>query len=86
MFGILSSTDFVPPGNGKKMPTAAVVGIVLSAVSLIFLVLGILWKRGCLGSKSRRDQGEKNHLQYIFTETKGWKVFRNRVRLSVNIK
>ncbi|XXG90324.1 hypothetical protein AAC387_Pa12g2114 [Persea americana] len=49
-------SDFVPPGNGKKMPTAAVVGIVLSAVSLIFLVLGILWKRGCLGSKSRRDQ------------------------------
>ncbi|RWR96261.1 putative leucine-rich repeat receptor-like serine/threonine-protein kinase [Cinnamomum micranthum f. kanehirae] len=49
-------SDFVPPGNGKKMPTAAVAGIVLSAVSLIFLVLGILWKRGCLGSKSRRDQ------------------------------
>ncbi|XXG90320.1 hypothetical protein AAC387_Pa12g2114 [Persea americana] len=48
--------DFVPPGNGKKIPTAAVLGIVLSAVSLVFLVLGILWKRGCLGSKSKRDQ------------------------------
>lgn len=84
---VLSSTDFLPPsGDGKKMPTAAVVGIVLAAVSLVFfLVLGILLKRGCLGSKSRRDQGEKNHLQYIFVETKKAKVLRNRVGQSVNI-
>ncbi|XP_043699672.1 probable leucine-rich repeat receptor-like serine/threonine-protein kinase At3g14840 [Telopea speciosissima] len=49
--------EFIPPSEGgKKMSTAAIIGIVASAVALIFVVLGILWWRGCLGHKNMMHQ------------------------------
>ncbi|XP_058095470.1 probable LRR receptor-like serine/threonine-protein kinase At1g53420 isoform X2 [Magnolia sinica] len=50
--------DFIPPTErGKKISTTAVVGIIASVLFFIFLVLGILWRKGCLGSKTARDEG-----------------------------
>lgn len=45
--------DFVPPsGGGNSLSTGAVVGIVISALCFFFLILGILWWKGCLCRKS----------------------------------
>ncbi|XP_058103390.1 uncharacterized protein LOC131246947 [Magnolia sinica] len=48
--------DFPPPKDGKAISIGAVIGIVVAALSFIFLVLGILWKKGCLGGKTSTDQ------------------------------
>ncbi|XP_042513920.1 probable leucine-rich repeat receptor-like serine/threonine-protein kinase At3g14840 [Macadamia integrifolia] len=49
--------EFIPPSEGGKISTAAVVGIVVaSVVGLIFVVFGILWWKGCLGRKAMMDQ------------------------------
>ncbi|KAJ4981696.1 hypothetical protein NE237_032533 [Protea cynaroides] len=53
---ITVDSEFTPPSSGKKMSTAAVIGIVASAVGFILVVLGILWWRGCLGHKNSMDQ------------------------------
>ncbi|WOH05871.1 hypothetical protein DCAR_0625294 [Daucus carota subsp. sativus] len=48
--------DFIPPsGKGASISVSTVVGIVVAAVSVVFLVLGILWWKGCLRRKDRMD-------------------------------
>ncbi|RWR96265.1 Protein kinase domain-containing protein [Cinnamomum micranthum f. kanehirae] len=45
--------DFTPPSEGgRKISAGAVIGIVASVLCVIFLILGILWWKGCLGKKS----------------------------------
>ncbi|XP_022134073.1 probable leucine-rich repeat receptor-like serine/threonine-protein kinase At3g14840 [Momordica charantia] len=49
--------DFVPPSEGgKSISPGAVVGIVFAVAFVIFLVLGVLWWRGCLRKKSTLEQ------------------------------
>ncbi|XXG90327.1 hypothetical protein AAC387_Pa12g2115 [Persea americana] len=46
-------SDFEPPSeDGKQISVGAVIGIVASAFCVIFLILGILWWKGCLDKKS----------------------------------
>ncbi|XP_058095465.1 probable leucine-rich repeat receptor-like serine/threonine-protein kinase At3g14840 isoform X4 [Magnolia sinica] len=50
--------NFVPPSEGgKKISAGAVAGIIISALFLTFLILGILWWKGCLRQKDTMDQG-----------------------------
>ncbi|KAF9620656.1 hypothetical protein IFM89_013682 [Coptis chinensis] len=47
------TSDFNPPlEDGKKISPGLVAGIVLSVSSLIVIVLGILWCKGCFGWKN----------------------------------
>ncbi|XP_010246509.1 PREDICTED: probable leucine-rich repeat receptor-like serine/threonine-protein kinase At3g14840 [Nelumbo nucifera] len=46
----------IPQEGGKTLSAGAVAGIVVSIVGVIFLVLGILWWKGCLGHKNTMDQ------------------------------
>ncbi|KAF3961179.1 hypothetical protein CMV_014174 [Castanea mollissima] len=49
--------DFKPPSeNGSSVSVREVVGIVAVGAFVLFLVLGILWWKGCLGQKSRMGQ------------------------------
>ncbi|XP_058095480.1 probable leucine-rich repeat receptor-like serine/threonine-protein kinase At3g14840 [Magnolia sinica] len=49
--------NFVPPSEGgKKISAGAVAGIIISALFLTFLILGILWWKGCLRQKDTMDQ------------------------------
>eukprot|EP00258_Populus_trichocarpa_P029843 XP_024445862.1 probable leucine-rich repeat receptor-like serine/threonine-protein kinase At3g14840 isoform X3 [Populus trichocarpa] len=46
--------DFVPPsenGSSNGISAGTVIGIVAAVVVVIFLILGILWWKGCLGQK-----------------------------------
>ncbi|XP_077251081.1 putative LRR receptor-like serine/threonine-protein kinase At1g07650 isoform X3 [Tasmannia lanceolata] len=47
--------DFPVP-KGKKIPTGIVAGIVALVLCIVFLILSILWRKGCLKSKVTRDQ------------------------------
>ena len=50
--------DFVPPHDGKKKISIAVlIGAVVVVLLLIFMILGILWWKGCLGGRSSRENG-----------------------------
>ncbi|KAL2496547.1 putative leucine-rich repeat receptor-like serine/threonine-protein kinase [Forsythia ovata] len=54
------NADFpVPSENGKSMSTGAIVGIIVAVLFTILLVLGILWWKGCLGSKDTIGQDLK---------------------------
>eukprot|EP00268_Persea_americana_P030922 TRINITY_DN2_c2_g3_i1.p1 TRINITY_DN2_c2_g3~~TRINITY_DN2_c2_g3_i1.p1 ORF type:complete len:1013 (-),score=123.92 TRINITY_DN2_c2_g3_i1:291-3329(-) len=44
-------SDFMPPG-GNKISAGAVIGIVASVFCVIFLIIGILWWKGCFRKKS----------------------------------
>ncbi|GMY37740.1 probable LRR receptor-like serine/threonine-protein kinase At1g07650 isoform X2 [Fagus crenata] len=48
-------SDFNPPDDRKKK-ILITVGAVLSVSSLIVLILGILWWKGCLGGRTSREQ------------------------------
>ncbi|XP_077227042.1 putative LRR receptor-like serine/threonine-protein kinase At1g07650 [Tasmannia lanceolata] len=47
--------DFPIPKD-KKIPTGIIAGVVASVLCLVFLVLSILWRKGCLRTNSRRDK------------------------------
>ncbi|XP_068641163.1 probable leucine-rich repeat receptor-like serine/threonine-protein kinase At3g14840 [Aristolochia californica] len=48
--------NFVPPSeDSKKVSVIAVTGIVLGGLCLIFVVLGVLWWKGCLRRKPLGD-------------------------------
>jgi len=49
-------TDYILE-NGTGISLAATVGIVVAGAFVIFLVLGILWWKCCLGQKSKMEQG-----------------------------
>ncbi|XVF18538.1 hypothetical protein REPUB_Repub11eG0030900 [Reevesia pubescens] len=52
--------DYKPPSeNGGGITAAAVVGIVAGAVFITFLIVGILWWKGCLRQKSTLEQDLK---------------------------
>ncbi|KAJ8616574.1 hypothetical protein MRB53_035946 [Persea americana] len=44
-------SDFMPPG-GNKISAGTVIGIVASVFCVIFLIIGILWWKGCFRKKS----------------------------------
>ncbi|KAJ8616563.1 hypothetical protein MRB53_035935 [Persea americana] len=45
-------SDFTPPGGGNKICAGAVIGIVASVFCVIFLIIGVLWWKGCFRKKS----------------------------------
>ncbi|XXG90303.1 hypothetical protein AAC387_Pa12g2107 [Persea americana] len=45
-------SDFTPPGGGNKISAGAVIGIVASVFCVIFLIIGVLWWKGCFRLKS----------------------------------
>ncbi|KAJ6301646.1 hypothetical protein OIU77_015871 [Salix suchowensis] len=50
--------DFKPPSeNSKSTSAGTVVGIVAAAVVFVFLILGILWWKGCFGQKISSRHG-----------------------------
>jgi hypothetical protein len=52
--------DFVPPsenGSSNGISAGTVIGIVAAVVVVIFLILGILWWKGCLGQKISMRHG-----------------------------
>ncbi|CAI9784273.1 unnamed protein product [Fraxinus pennsylvanica] len=51
--------DFPVPSENGNMSTGAIVGIVIAVLFTIFLLLGILWWKGCLGSKDTTAQDLK---------------------------
>uniref|UniRef100_A0A2N9F474 non-specific serine/threonine protein kinase n=1 Tax=Fagus sylvatica TaxID=28930 RepID=A0A2N9F474_FAGSY len=51
-------SDFDPPDDRKKK-ILITVGAVLSVSSLIVLISGILWWKGCLGGRTSREQGSE---------------------------
>ena len=58
-------SDFIPPSeNGNSVSVGAVVGIVAAGAFVLFLVLGILWWKGCLRQKNRMEQGIYNFKCY----------------------
>lgn len=62
-------TDFIPPSeNGNSISVGAVVGIVAAGAFVIFLVLGILWWKGCLGRKSAMEQGIWEEIPIVITD------------------
>ncbi|EEF37838.1 ATP binding protein, putative [Ricinus communis] len=51
------TSDFVPPSeNNKRISIGTVIGIVATAIAVIFFILGVLWWKGCLGRKDILDQ------------------------------
>ncbi|XP_058100948.1 probable leucine-rich repeat receptor-like serine/threonine-protein kinase At3g14840 [Magnolia sinica] len=48
--------EFTPPKSGKKISTGVVVGIVTSVLFVTFLFILFLWRKGCPGSKTTKDQ------------------------------
>ena len=48
--------DFKPPDDIKKK-ILITVGTVVLVSSLILLILGILWGKGCLGGRTSREEG-----------------------------
>ena len=51
-------TDFMSPSeNGTGISLGAKVGIVAAGAFVIFLVLGTLWWKCCLGQKNKMEQG-----------------------------
>ncbi|KAF9666679.1 hypothetical protein SADUNF_Sadunf16G0253800 [Salix dunnii] len=69
-----SSTDFKPPSeNSSSTGTSAgaVVAIVAAAVVFVFLILGILWWKGCLGQKiSMRHDGTIIAVKQLSSKSK----------------
>ncbi|XP_030929940.1 probable leucine-rich repeat receptor-like serine/threonine-protein kinase At3g14840 isoform X3 [Quercus lobata] len=61
VYGPLISAISVHPDstNGSGVSVRVVVGIVAVGAFVLFLVLGILWWKGCLGQKSRMGQDLK---------------------------
>ncbi|KAF8409124.1 hypothetical protein HHK36_005197 [Tetracentron sinense] len=53
---LISAISVSGPSEGKKISVGAVVGIVAVGLCIIFIVLGILWWKGCLGGKNSIDQ------------------------------
>ena len=55
----LLSADFKPPSENSTTGISAgtVVGIVAAAVVFVFLILGILWWKGCFGQKISMRHG-----------------------------
>ncbi|XP_062168919.1 probable leucine-rich repeat receptor-like serine/threonine-protein kinase At3g14840 [Alnus glutinosa] len=52
--------DFMPPSeNGTGLSLVVKVGIVIAGAFVIFLVLGILWWKCCLGLKNKMEQDLK---------------------------
>nr|XP_011461996.1 PREDICTED: probable LRR receptor-like serine/threonine-protein kinase At1g07650 [Fragaria vesca subsp. vesca] len=47
-------SDFKPPDDSKR--TIYIVVAVVSALCLLFLIIGILWLRGCFGHKTTREE------------------------------
>nr|POE70757.1 isoform 2 of probable lrr receptor-like serine/threonine-protein kinase [Quercus suber] len=48
-------SDFSPPHDGKKKVSIVVLVGAVVVVLLIFMILGILWWKGCLGGRSSRE-------------------------------
>nr|POE98996.1 putative leucine-rich repeat receptor-like serine/threonine-protein kinase [Quercus suber] len=48
---ISTESDFSPPVDSK-----IVVGVVVSVLLLIFMILGILWWKGCMGGRISREK------------------------------
>ncbi|XP_047310688.1 probable leucine-rich repeat receptor-like serine/threonine-protein kinase At3g14840 isoform X2 [Impatiens glandulifera] len=60
VYGPLISAISVQRHGGKKgISVGAIVGIVFSVVFLIILILGILWRKGCIGHKGSMYQDLK---------------------------
>ncbi|KAJ6751969.1 hypothetical protein OIU85_002392, partial [Salix viminalis] len=54
----LLPADFKPPSeNSSSTSAGTVVGIVAAAVVFVFLILGILWWKGCFGQKISSRHG-----------------------------
>jgi hypothetical protein len=56
----LLPADFVPPSENSSsngISAGTVIGIVAAVVVVIFLILGILWWKGCLGQKISMRHG-----------------------------
>ncbi|XP_042482782.1 probable LRR receptor-like serine/threonine-protein kinase At1g07650 [Macadamia integrifolia] len=51
--------NFKPPSVGGKKRTMSVLIATSSLVCLIFLILGLLWWKGCLGGKSSKEKDLK---------------------------
>ncbi|XP_077251094.1 putative LRR receptor-like serine/threonine-protein kinase At1g07650 [Tasmannia lanceolata] len=47
--------DFPVP-KGKKIPIGIIAGVVALVLCIMFLILSVLWRKGCLRSKVKRDQ------------------------------
>ena len=47
---------FTPPGD-KRISAGAVIGIVASVFCVIFLIIGILWWKGCFRKKNSMYEG-----------------------------
>ncbi|XP_077251090.1 putative LRR receptor-like serine/threonine-protein kinase At1g07650 isoform X2 [Tasmannia lanceolata] len=50
--------DFPLPKGKKKIHIGIIAGIVALLLCIVFLILGILWRKGCLRSEVTRDQNE----------------------------
>jgi uncharacterized membrane protein YdbT with pleckstrin-like domain len=56
----LLPADFVPPSENSSsngISAGTVIGIVAAVVVVVFLILGILWWKGCLGQKISMRHG-----------------------------
>lgn len=49
--------DFHIPGSGSKISAGVVAAIVVSVIFAVFLIVGILWWKGCLFKKDTMDEG-----------------------------
>ncbi|MBA0606326.1 hypothetical protein Godav_018806, partial [Gossypium davidsonii] len=70
----VNPTDFIPPaedgGSSSGISMGAVVGIVAGSVFAIFLIVLLLWWKGCLRQKSQLERGPNLALPSS-TELKG---------------
>nr|TKS11393.1 putative LRR receptor-like serine/threonine-protein kinase [Populus alba] len=55
--------NFKPPSNGSKRNVVIIVtGAVAGAIFLAFLVLGVMWRNGCLCGKAAADKDDDTHI------------------------
>jgi hypothetical protein len=54
---LASNDEIFCSENRTGMSLGATVGIVVAGAFVIFLVLGILWWKCCLGQKNKMEQG-----------------------------
>ncbi|KAK2988816.1 hypothetical protein RJ640_018148, partial [Escallonia rubra] len=60
-------SDAKPPSeNGNSISAGTVVGIVVGIAFAIFLLLGVLWWKGCLHSKDTMELGTWTTLAFLF--------------------